>query len=84
MTTGKAILGIMACVATGVAIGMLFAPDKGENTRKKIVKKGEDLIQTLNEKIDKKFNDLIRDIKDTMKFKPRNEKPEANKTEFAA
>jgi gas vesicle protein len=84
MTTGKAILGIMAGVATGVAIGMLFAPDKGENTRKKIVKKGEDLTQALNEKIDKKFNDLIRDIKDTMKFKPRNEKPEANKTEFAA
>jgi gas vesicle protein len=84
MTTGKAILGIMAGVATGVAMGMLFAPDKGENTRKKIVKKGEDLTQALNEKIDKKFNDLIRDIKDTMKSKPRNEKPETNKTEFAA
>lgn len=59
MRTGKAVLGILAGVATGAALGILFAPDKGENTRKKIVKKGEDLSDALNKKIDEKFSDLI-------------------------
>ena len=66
MTTGKAILGIVAGLATGAALGMLFAPDKGENTRRKIVKKGEDLSSALNKKIDEKFNDLLDAVMDVM------------------
>lgn len=67
MTTGKAVLGILAGVATGAALGVLFAPDKGENTRKKIVKKGEDLSNALNTKIDEKFNDLMDAITGVIK-----------------
>jgi gas vesicle protein len=59
MNTGKALLGVLAGLATGVAIGMLFAPDKGASTRKDISEKGEDLADALNEKIDEKFDDLI-------------------------
>ena len=35
-TTAKVIVGIVAAAAAGVAIGMLIAPDKGEELQKKI------------------------------------------------
>ena len=81
MTTGKAMLGILAGMATGAALGMLFAPDKGENTRKKIIKKGEDLSNALNKKIDEKFSDLMDAITDVIKkTNPEAEKPRSGKS----
>lgn len=35
MDTGKVLLGILAGLATGAVLGILFAPDKGSDTRKK-------------------------------------------------
>ena len=82
MTTGKAILGIVAGMATGVALGILFAPDKGENTRKRIVRGGEDLASALNDKIDEKFNDLVAAITGGTKgTKSKNQKAEATQSE---
>lgn len=52
MSTGKVLLGVLAGVAIGATLGILFAPDKGWNTRKRISKKGEDLIEDLKEKFD--------------------------------
>ncbi|GAB2812994.1 YtxH domain-containing protein [Ferruginibacter profundus] len=43
MTTGKLMTGILAAAAAGAILGVLFAPDKGSETRKKIGKKGTDL-----------------------------------------
>ena len=55
MKTGKALLGLLAGVAVGATVGLLFAPDKGENTRKKIKKSSEDL----KDNVTSKFNDLV-------------------------
>lgn len=51
MSTGKVLVGVLA----GAAAGVLFAPDKGSETRKKISKKGYDTIDELKDK----FNNLI-------------------------
>lgn len=69
MTNGKAILAVLAGVAAGAALGVLFAPDKGFDTRKKISRKGEDLADALNDKIDEKFDELLAAV--TGKVKKR-------------
>ncbi len=50
MNTGKVILGTMAGLATGAVLGILFAPDKGSATRKKIMDKGNDFANDLKSK----------------------------------
>jgi len=57
MARGRIFLGVLAGLATGALIGILFAPDRGEETRKKIVHKGEDYVGNLKEKI----NGLVGD-----------------------
>lgn len=47
MTTGKLISAIVAGAATGAILGVLFAPDKGTETRKKIAKKGTDMSDAI-------------------------------------
>lgn len=55
MDTGKVVLGALAGLATGAILGILFAPDKGSNTRKKIVDKSKDAADDLKDK----YNDII-------------------------
>ncbi len=62
MNSGKLLLGVLAGVAVGATLGILFAPDKGSTTRKKISKKGQDFAEELGEK----FNDIIDNV--THKF----------------
>jgi gas vesicle protein len=49
MRSGTIVLGAAFAVATGVAIGMLFAPEKGSVTRKKISKQGAQLFRTVRD-----------------------------------
>jgi len=60
MSSGKILLGVLAGVAVGATLGILFAPAKGADTRKKISKKGDDYADELGEKI----NELIGSIKE--------------------
>jgi gas vesicle protein len=53
----RQILGIVAAVAAGAAagfaLGMLYAPDKGTNTRNKIVQRGSKLMDDFRERVEK-------------------------------
>lgn len=51
MSTGKILFGVLAGVAAGAIVGILFAPAKGSKTRKKIAKKGMDYADELSEKL---------------------------------
>lgn len=58
MISGKLVAGLLAGVAAGALIGVLFAPDKGTDSRHKIVQKGEDYLDSVK----KKFNTLLDSI----------------------
>lgn len=51
MKNSKTVIGILGGVAVGAVLGILFAPDKGSNTRKKIAKKSTDATDDLKEKL---------------------------------
>ncbi len=50
--SGKMIGALLIGAAIGGALGILFAPDKGSETRKKIAGKANDLTDGLKEKFD--------------------------------
>lgn len=52
MSTGKVLLGVFAGLAAGAVLGILFAPEKGSDTRRMIKRKSEDLADELKDKFD--------------------------------
>ncbi len=64
MSSGKVLLGLLAGVAAGALLGVLFAPDKGSVTRLKIVKKSEDYAEGLTEKFNEFLDTLTEKIED--------------------
>lgn len=56
---GGLLLGATVGGIVGAALGILFAPDNGKETRKKLLAKGGDL----SDSIKSKFIDLVDDVK---------------------
>lgn len=66
MNTGKVMVGLLTGVAVGALLGVLFAPDKGSETRRKISKKSKDLVDDVKNKYDdfvKGVNEKVDQIK---------------------
>ena len=71
-STGKFIAGLAAGVLAGVALGILFAPDKGSETRRKLKEKGKGLADDLKEAFEQgmeKLSDLKDDLEQSIKDK---------------
>lgn len=66
MKTGNVLLGVLAGAATGALLGVLFAPEKGSVTRKKIATKGGDYADELRTKFET-FLDSITNKYETVK-----------------
>lgn len=58
MSSGKVLLGLLAGVAAGALVGILFAPDKGSVTRDKMSKK----VKNYGDGLKEKFNEFVDDI----------------------
>jgi len=71
MSTGKVVLGALAGLAAGAILGVLFAPEKGSVTRKKITDKGNDFADDLKSKyqgfadsVTEKFKSAKQDVQE--------------------
>ena len=68
-STSKTILaiagGFMMGAMMGAAAGILFAPDKGSETRKRVSKKIKDFSEEIEDKIDE-YAESIKTKKDKM------------------
>ncbi|MFZ1677532.1 MAG: YtxH domain-containing protein [Saprospiraceae bacterium] len=63
--TYKMLTAFALGAAAGAVLGVLFAPDKGSNTRLKMNKKGREMVDEVNELMDKskdKFTHLKSDL----------------------
>jgi gas vesicle protein len=73
MSSGRVLLGLLAGVAAGALLGVLFAPEKGSVTRRNIAKRSEDYVDDLKTK----FQDFLETVSD------RFERVKEGATEFA-
>ena len=71
MKNNKALLGFLGGIAAGALLGVLYAPDKGSKTRKKIKQKGgqyaddaKDKAEEILENFSQKYETLKAESKD--------------------
>ncbi|RUA24947.1 MAG: YtxH domain-containing protein [Bacteroidetes bacterium] len=84
MSSSKTALTLLAGVviggAMGFAAGMLLAPDKGSETRKRVKKSIDEITEDFVEKMDEvvnQFGDLVDDAEEVVEKKFAKEKDKA-------
>jgi gas vesicle protein len=71
-TSGKILAAVAAGIAAGAVLGILFAPDKGSETRRKINEQGKKMADEFKDKLHKgkeKFSDMKDEFKQNVKEK---------------
>jgi phage-related minor tail protein len=66
MSNSKVLVGFLVGAAVGGALGLLLAPEKGSETRKKIIETGNDLGDSIAEfggTVKDKFNEVVDGVK---------------------
>lgn len=63
--SGKIVTALLAGLAAGAVLGVLFAPEKGSETRDKINDSLGDLADAIKERAEEQF-DQLNDLKDKM------------------
>ena len=71
MSSGKTALSLLAGVAIGATLGILFAPEKGSVTRRNISKKGEDYLDELKYRF-YEFMDSVNEKTESIKEESKN------------
>jgi len=72
MNSGRVVAALLAGLAAGAAIGLLFAPEKGTDTREKLNDSLKDLGDAIKERSAEQreqFNDLKEKLVSTIKSK---------------
>jgi len=77
-SASKIIVSFIAGAAAGFAIGILMAPDKGVDTRKKIRDRFTDLEHELENQVEKKFSDIKGYVNQALDKTSSNIKKEVN------
>lgn len=57
-SNNKNVIALLAAAAAGIALGMLLAPEKGSEIRKKVKKFAEDLVDDLKEKSESAVSEM--------------------------
>lgn len=66
MNASKVVLGVLGGIAVGAIAGVLFAPAKGTETRKRIVKKGSDYSNDLKNKFEDLYGNITNKYENVM------------------
>lgn len=70
MKAGKIILGVITGAAAGAAVGLLFAPKKGADTRRRITETSDNYLQNAKSKLNE-FGDSLNHKVEALKAKSK-------------
>ncbi|MFD1095678.1 YtxH domain-containing protein [Salegentibacter chungangensis] len=70
MKSGKLLLGLLSGAAAGAAVGLLFAPKKGADTRRAISQTGDDYLQGAKGRFNE-FSDSLNHKVEALKSKTK-------------